>query len=115
MKLLAHAAAGAAIGLLNGLFGAGGGIVAVSFLRKLDGDVKQAHATSIFITLALSVVSAYLYAARGDVSLAQALPYLPGGVLGAVAGALLLRKIPNFWLRKVFAVFILYSAFRLLR
>ena len=109
-----HALAGASIGVLNGLFGAGGGIVAVSFLRKLDGDVKTAHATAILITLFLSLASSYLYVTGGAVTLSDALPYLPGGVIGAVAGALLLRKISDFWLRKVFAVFILYSAIRLL-
>lgn len=109
-----HALAGVAIGVLNGLFGAGGGIVAVAFLGKLDGNIKSAHATSILITLFLSIASSWLYLAHGNVRFADALPYLPGGIIGAVAGALFLRKIPVFWLRKVFAVFVLYSAARLL-
>ena len=110
-----HAAAGAVVGLLNGLFGAGGGIVAVAVLVKLDGNVKKAHATAILVTLALSIVSCWFYISNGNATIAQAIPYLPGGVLGCVAGAFLLKKIPDFWLRKVFAVFILYSAFRLLQ
>lgn len=114
MWFLLHAAGGAAVGLLNGLFGAGGGIIAVAVLAKLDGNVKKAHATAILVTFALSVVSSYFYVTRGDVTLSQAVPYLPGGVLGAVAGAFLLRKIPDYWLRKVFAVFMIYSAVRLL-
>lgn len=114
MRFLLYALAGAGIGLLNGLFGAGGGIVAVAFLSRLDGDVKAAHATAILITLFLSIASAWLYVRGGSVTFSDALPYLPGGVLGAVAGALFLRKIPVFWLRKLFAVFILYSATRLL-
>lgn len=109
-----HALAGITIGLLNGLFGAGGGIVAVSFLRRLDGDVKAAHATAILITLPLSFASSWLYLAHGNVRFSDALPYLPGGMIGAVVGALFLRKIPVFWLRKVFAVFVLYAAARLL-
>ena len=114
MGFFLHALAGASIGLLNGLFGAGGGIVAVAFLSKLDGNVKSAHATAILITLFLSAASVWLYLRGGSVALADALPYLPGGVIGAVLGALFLRKIPVFWLRKVFAAFILYSAARLL-
>lgn len=109
-----HALAGVAVGVLNGLFGAGGGIVAVSFLSKLDGNVKAAHATAVLITLFLSLASCYLYVTGGNVRLADALPYLPGGIIGAAAGALLLKKIPVFWLRKVFAMFVLYSSIRLL-
>ncbi|WP_312640501.1 sulfite exporter TauE/SafE family protein [Hydrogenoanaerobacterium sp.] len=114
MNLIMHALAGASIGVLNGLFGAGGGIVAVSFLKKLDGEAKSAHATAILITLFLSAASSYMYVTRGNVTFSDALPYLPGGIIGAVVGALFLKKIPDFWLRKVFAVFILYSATRLL-
>ncbi|MEG1631374.1 MAG: sulfite exporter TauE/SafE family protein [Hydrogenoanaerobacterium sp.] len=114
MSLLIHAAGGAAVGLLNGLFGAGGGIVAVTMLLKLDGNVKKAHATAILVTLVLSVVSCYFYIKRGDVNILQVIPFLPCGILGAAAGAVLLKKIPDFWLRKIFAVFILYAAVRLL-
>lgn len=114
LRFFMHALAGVAVGVLNGLFGAGGGIVAVSFLSRLDGDVKSAHATAVLITLFLSLASCFLYLSRGNVRLADALPYVPGGLAGAAAGALLLKKIPVFWLRKVFAVFVLYSAVRLL-
>lgn len=112
MKYLAYGAAGLATGLLNGLFGSGGGIVAVSFLKKLGLPSKRAHATSVFIILALSAVSACLY--RSYIDFSQCLQYLPGGLAGAATGALVLRRIPDFWLRKAFAVFILYAAVRLL-
>ncbi|RPF48148.1 hypothetical protein EDD70_0961 [Hydrogenoanaerobacterium saccharovorans] len=114
MNFVMHALAGASIGVLNGLFGAGGGIVAVGFLSRLDGNIKSAHATAILITLFLSAASSYMYVTSGNVTFSDALPFLPGGMIGAIAGALFLKKIPDFWLRKVFAVFILYSATRLL-
>ena len=38
------AGAGLAIGIINGLLGAGGGMIAVPLLQKLGLDRKQAHA-----------------------------------------------------------------------
>jgi uncharacterized membrane protein YfcA len=112
LQYLIYGAAGLAMGLLNGLFGSGGGIVAVAFLKKLGLSAKGAHATSVLIILALSCLSVFFY--RSYIDFSQCLRYLPGGLAGAAAGALFLRRIPDFWLRKAFAVFILYAAVRLL-
>ncbi|MDD2956411.1 MAG: TSUP family transporter [Oscillospiraceae bacterium] len=111
-RYLLYGAAGFATGLLNGLFGSGGGIVAVAFLKKLGLSAKQAHATSVFIILMLSAVGVCCYLPYLELS--QSLRYLPGGVAGAVAGAFGLRYIPAKWLRRTFAIFILYAALRLL-
>lgn len=50
---------GTVTGLCNGLFGSGGGIAAVPMLQKGGVDVKKSHATSLALTLPLSVVSAF--------------------------------------------------------
>ncbi len=50
---------GAVTGLCNGLFGSGGGIAAVPMLQKGGVDVKNSHATSLALTLPLSVISAF--------------------------------------------------------
>lgn len=108
------AAIGAVCGLLNGLFGAGGGIAAVPLLKKSGLPLKKAHATSLAVILPLSLVSAGLYLSNGSVQLPQALPYLPGGFAGACLGAALLQKIPGVWLRRAFGAFMVYAAVRLL-
>ena len=46
------------IGIVNALFGAGGGMIAVPFLRTLGLSQKQAQATAICVILPLTVVSA---------------------------------------------------------
>ena len=48
-------------GLANGLFGSGGGIIAVPMLKKSGLSTKEAHATSIALTLPLSIVSSIFY------------------------------------------------------
>ena len=53
-KWLKAAAAGFFSGLLGGVFGAGGGIVAVALLKKCGLSAKEAHATSVAVMLALS-------------------------------------------------------------
>ena len=104
---------GALTGIINGLFGAGGGIVAVTAFQKMGMPDKSAHATAVAVMIFLSAVSGFLYWYKGYVSLADVLPYLPGGIAGAIVGGWLLPKIPDFWLKKIFSLFILYAAVRL--
>lgn len=106
---------GLAVGVLNGLFGAGGGMVAVPMLRGLGAAPEQSHATSMAVIFPLTLVSGALYLRAGQFTLEQALPFLPGGLLGALCGAWLLPRIKTLWLRRLFGVMIIVSAVRLLR
>lgn len=112
--LLKGAGCGALAGLLNGLLGAGGGMVVVPLLERSGLEPRQAHATSVAVIAPLCVLSAAVYLINGSVGIAAALPYLPAGLVGAFAGAKLLPKIPNGVLRRIFGAFMLYAAFRLL-
>lgn len=105
---------GCLIGMINGLLGAGGGLIAVPALKKAGLEQKQAHACSIAVILPLSAVSAGLYIWRGDVTVSDALPYLMPGAVGAVIGALLLGKVPDKWLRRIFGAFMVWAGIRLL-
>lgn len=105
---------GAVVGLLNGLFGAGGGMVGVPMLRALGLETKQCHATCIAIILPLAAASGILYLNAGSFELGDTWIYLPGGIAGALAGAWLLPRLKTVWLRRVFGVVILLAAWRLL-
>ena len=102
------------IGIINGLLGAGGGMLAVPLLKNEGLGQKEAHATSIALILPLSVISAVTYLLKGSVDLGDAVPYLLPGAIGAVLGAFLLGKISDKWLRKVFGVFMIWAGIRLL-
>ncbi len=104
---------GVAAGILNGLFGAGGGVVVVPMLEKAGIEPKKAHATSISIILPLCFLSGIFYFFSGHFSFGQAVGYLPLGLAGAVLGAWLLKKIPNDLLRRVFGIVIIISAVRI--
>ena len=101
------------IGFINGLLGAGGGMLAVPLLKKAGAEQKQAHATSIALILPLCLFSVTLYIVSGKVSFSDAAGYLPAGAIGAVIGAFLLSKIKDSWLRKIFALFIIWSGVRM--
>jgi len=104
----------ASIGLLNGLFGAGGGVVAVPVLRGMGLEEDGAHATSISITLPLAVASGLLYLREAQFRLGEAASYIPGGLAGALLGAWLLPRISGVWLRRCFGGVIVFSAIRLI-
>jgi len=106
---------GAVIGLCNGLFGAGGGIVAVSSMVYLLGlSEHDAHATAISVILPLAVISAFIYFRSGHLDLDILAPVALGEVIGAIAGAWLLKYTSSVLLRRIFAMFIIFAALRMI-
>ncbi|NLN14949.1 MAG: sulfite exporter TauE/SafE family protein [Tissierellia bacterium] len=108
-------AIGAAAGLLNGLFGSGGGTIVVPalvFIMKLK-DYK-AHATAIPIILPLSIISVIIYLLNNKVPIKIALMVMVGGLMGSYIGAKFLNKIPVKYLRKIFGSVIIYTALRMI-
>ena len=108
------AAAGIFAGVLNGLFGSGGGIIAVPLLKKSGLSTKESHATALFMMLCLSAVSALLYYSEGGLDFSSAAKFIPGGIAGSVAAALFFRKMKPALLRKIFGGFVTFSAARML-
>ena len=113
-KWLYSAATGISSGFLNGLFGSGGGMVAVPMFKKSGLSVKEAHATSLAMMATLSVLSTALYISAGRLSFSDAENFIPGGILGAAAGSLLFKKISAGFIKKLFGAFIIFSAVRML-
>ena len=108
-------AAGAGIGLANGFFGSGGGILAVAALEHFGLEEKRAHATSILIVLPLSLLSGAIYIFTGGCDLdARALYLLLGGAAGGAAGAFLLGKLRGAVIDAIFTALILYTGIRML-
>lgn len=101
-------------GGINGFFGSGGGILAVPFLERDGCDAKSAHACSVALMFVLSLVTAVSYMMDGALDLKTAWEYIPWGLGGAAAGALLLRKISSLWLHRVFGALIIFAAVRML-
>lgn len=105
---------GLASGFINGLLGAGGGMLTVPILKSFDLERKEAHANSVAVIMPLSLFSAILYLVAGKVEVSDVLPFLPWGLLGAVVGTAVLKKISNKWLKILFSAFMIWAGFRLL-
>jgi uncharacterized membrane protein YfcA len=105
---------GGIAGVLNGLFGSGGGVAAVPLLEAGGLPAKKAHATSVAAILIISVASVAAYGARGVLDVSATLPLIPWGILGAAVGAFLLNGINNDLLRRIFGIIIAVSALRIL-
>ena len=111
---LKSAAIGFTSGILNGLFGSGGGIAAVPLLEKLGVEPKKSHATSVIIIFFLSIAAAIGYYAGGGLDFETAFAYIPSGLAGAAIGTVLLKRIDNSLLRRIFGIIMLISAIRML-
>lgn len=99
---------GALIGLINGFFGGGGGMVVVPALNKLFGmEQKKAQATALFVILPISLVSTIVYMCHKSISFASGWPVIAGIVLGGIIGAMLLNKMNNKVIRGIFVFFML--------
>ncbi len=75
---------------------------------------RKAFATSVAVILPLCALSAAIYLFRGGVDFAAALPYLAGGLLGGLLGGRLFKGLNMTWLRRGFALLILYGGVRTL-
>ena len=97
---------GAAAGLVNGLFGGGGGMVMAPLLTGWCGlEQKRALATCVGVILPFCVLSAAIYVLRGGFDWLG---------IGGALGGLLFRKVSAGVLRKLFALFLLYGGVRYL-
>lgn len=106
---------GAAAGIVNGLFGAGGGMVLLPLLsHTTDLKEHEIFASCVCIILPLSLVSAGVFLLRGGEFTAASVPYLIGGAIGGTLAGLFLKKLPTKWLHRVLGIFILWGGFRLL-
>lgn len=101
-------------GILNGLLGTGGGILAVAFLRHQGLSPPEAHATALSLMLPLSILSLTVYYFHGNFPVREILPFIVPALLGASLGSLILKKISSAHLRLIFALLLLYSAVRTL-
>lgn len=110
-KYWKHIIIGLVSGVLNGLFGAGGGSVVVPAMEIfLKMEEKKAHATAIAVILMFSLVSMAVYLYHGFFDVKLWIPVTIGGVLGGLVGAKLLGKIPKHWLKILFGAVIMVTA-----
>ena len=107
--------AGIGAGCINGLFGAGGGMVLVPLLTWLsDLDDHQVFPASVSIILPICLVSLSVTLPGTAISLRQITPYLLGSAAGGVLAGLLGKKLPVVWLHRSLGLLIIWGGIRYL-
>ncbi len=106
---------GGVIGLLNGFFGGGGGMVCVPILEKvLKLSNKEAHATAIAVIFPLSLISAFIYVINGYISSLPLISVGGGVVLGGILGSYALKVMPPKAIRVIFALIMFVGGIKLI-
>lgn len=108
--------AGVLTGILSALFGGGGGQISIPFMILVLGFSQHvAEGTSLLVIVPTAAMGAWAHSRRGHVWWRPALWLAVAGVAGAAAGALLAVRTDELVLRRIYAAFVLYAAFRFLR
>jgi hypothetical protein len=98
------------VGAINGLFGGGGGMVAVPLFEKtLEYKTAIAHATAILVILPISLISSIVYIVGGYVDFNILIPTTLGSIAGGILGAKLLGKLPT-WIVEWLFIFLMTAA-----
>lgn len=115
--------AGVAGGLLLGLIGVGMALVTVPFLTFMLPSLGFSAEVSPLIALASSMVIAAIgsisslrvHHQKGTINWDLIRLMLPASLFGVVLGSLLVTRLPALWLQCIFAAFLFYVAFSMLK
>ena len=109
------AIAGGAAGAVNGLFGAGGGMVLVPLLTILTKlKEEQVFPASVSIILPICSVSLITTAAKNGIPIGEAWPFLLGSIPGGMLAAFFSRRLPVKLHHKILGIMILWGGIRYL-
>ena len=99
----------AAAGFLNGFLGTGGGIILMFALglAKDKIEIRDRFAEVIAVITPLSLISSFIYGKNIDIAAAE--PYILPGIAGGIFGALLLCRINLDWLKRIFALMVIWA------
>lgn len=115
MDKIKTAALGIITGLANGLFGSGGGTIVVPGMERFLGvDAHKAHATAIAVILPLTIISMFVYMGKTEIDYKAVIYISAGGVVGGYIGAKFLNKLSGKALHKIFGVFMIAAAIRMI-
>lgn len=106
---------GAAAGAINGLLGAGGGMVLIPLLQRYsDFGSDSLFPSSVCIMLPVCLTSLFFTGPVNSLPWQQAMPWLLGSAAGGVLAGLWGRKIPVLWLHRGLGILIIWGGIRAL-
>jgi uncharacterized membrane protein YfcA len=103
---------GLIIGIITGIFGAGGGLSVFIILYSILGfDIKKAVGTSSFVMLVTAISGAWGYAQRGNIDFNIGLIVGISAAIGGAATSVLANKVNEKLLARLIGAFFVFFAF----
>ena len=104
-------------GILSGLVGVGGGLIIVPALIFFLGfNQHQAQGTSLgLLLLPVGILAVINYYNKGNVDVKVVAIMSIAFIAGGWMGSKLALRLPEDTVKKIFAIFLFYSAFKLLK
>ena len=102
-------------GIICGLFGTGGGLILVpAFIYILKLDPKKSRGTSLSCMLVMVIVSSIFYSKNKYIDWKLGILCAIGGIIGGYFGAKILKNIPDYILKIIFVIFLIYYSIKIL-
>ena len=103
------------VGIINGLFGGGGGMLCVPILKFfLDLEDKEAHATAVFIMAIISIPTLIVYITSISFNFFQTFSLTIGVLVGGLIGAKLLKTLNNKTINILFIAVMIIAGVKML-
>ena len=91
-------------GAINGLFGAGAGLLLVPLIKLVTKlDEKKVHATTLACVMIMCVSSSVVFFVNKQIDYKLVLWCLIGSICGAILGTILLQKFKNKVINLIFS------------
>ena len=108
---------GVVAGALSGCLGVGSGIIVVpALVLLLACPQKSAQGMALALMVPMAAMGVYQYARTPGVQLqwAPVLLLIAGAAFGVLVGTRLMARVPDAWLQRAFAIFLVVVAMRML-
>lgn len=110
LDILKLVGVGVLSGMINGFFGAGGGLLLVPLITYVGKDnTKKAHATTLVCVMFMCLASSIIYFVKKQVDFKLILVCGIGSLIGALIGTKLLKKLKNNVIDLLFSLVLIFA------
>jgi len=117
MEIIPYVVLGVVAGVLSGMLGVGSGLVlvpALTILFVLPQKSAQGVALAVMVPMALIGVTRYIMNPKIEVDMRVAVLIALGAIVGSLIGSELAGKLPARVIKRIFAIFMVVVASRML-